>query len=57
MALAADAAGYAAEGHVDGGGEEGGRDEDEDGLDAVEAQVVGLLVRGGAGYVADDLDC
>ena len=44
MSFAVNAARYAAECHVDGCGEEGWGNEDEDGLDAVEAEAVGLVV-------------
>ena len=57
VVLGADGADQAREDHVDGGGEEGGGDEDEDGLHDVGAQGFLVGVAQGAAYVADGLDC
>ena len=59
VALAVDPAYDAAEDHVDGGGEEGGPDEDEQGLQDVRAlSVLGRLVRAlDASNVAYGLTC
>lgn len=57
VGFAVDAADDAAEDHVDGGGEEGWGDEDEDALDDVGDELVGFVSGGYSGSVADCLDC